>query len=270
MDYELYQVANAIRIFKGLTITKLASETMINRGNLNAWLNAGSPDRLSSDKIKKIFDYLETDLDPLRLRPGIHRFTIPKPTIHYVNLIIEVMGNLFPEGGTVFPVRKKSYSETVWHEFEFDIESFFSGTQGIILVEIPKFRHDVRVILKMAEKKHLMPARSLPYPFPGRTWHLESNLRSRTNCGRDFPDQVFSRWVYDESLTVPEFDKFFFNPVLGGFDSSEYEGLLEWKNSMASDGEGAIIWTWERLISALKAQGKVPEEVARREGLEKA
>ncbi|MHB1758356.1 MAG: helix-turn-helix domain-containing protein [Leptospirillum sp.] len=267
MDYELFQIADAIRIFKGLTITELASETKINRGNLNAWLNSGAPDRLSSDKIKKIFDYLEVDLDPLRLRPGIHRFTIPKPTIYYVNLIIEVMAKLFPEGGTVFPVRKKSYSETGWYEFEFDNESFFSGTQGIILVAVPKFIHDVRVILKMAEKKHLMPARSLPSPFPGVTWHLESNLRSRSNCGRELPDQVFSRWVYDESLTVSELDKILFNPVLGGFDSSEYEGLMEWENSMAMEGEGAIIWTWERLVSSLKEQGKSPDEVAKKLGL---
>ena len=86
MNYELFEIAGAIRVFKGLTIAKLASETKINRGNLNVWLIDGSPDRLSSDKIKKIFDYLEIDLDPLRLRPRVHRFTIPQRQLNLLSI----------------------------------------------------------------------------------------------------------------------------------------------------------------------------------------
>ena len=87
MDENIFKSANEIRILKELTITKIAAETNINRGNLNAWLNSGSPDRLSSDKIKKILDYLEIEPDPLRLLPGVHRFTIPSPTSGSVSVI---------------------------------------------------------------------------------------------------------------------------------------------------------------------------------------
>lgn len=259
MKYELFEIADAIRVFKGLTITELASETKINRGNLNAWLNAGSPDRLSSDKIKKIFDYMEIDLDPLRLRPGIHRFTIPKPTYHYVRLM-SVIHELFPEGGTVYPVRKESYSETIGL-YEFDNETFFSGIQEIIWVAVPKLIRDVRVVFKMAVKTKRMSTDPLPKPFSSGAWHFADNSNLKSNGGRDLPDQVFSRLAYDESLTVPELNKILFN-------SSSYEReLLSLGNLMATEEEGAIIWTWERLVSALKAQGKVPEEVAAELGL---
>jgi len=257
MDADIFQIADAIRIFKGLTITEVASETRINRGNLNAWLKSGSPDRLSSDKIKKIFDYLEIDLDPLRLRPGIHRFTIPKPTINNVNLIVSVIHGFFPEGGTVFPVRKKSYSETIGL-YEFDNKSFFSGIQEIIWVAVPKFIHDVRVAFKMAEKKQLMPARSLLQPFPSGPWNWADNSSSKSNGGRDLPDQVFSRLAYDESLTVPELDK-----ILSIFsETPPLDGA-----SFAREDEAENTWTWNLVLRRAREAGLKPEEVAKRLGL---
>ena len=258
MDADIFQIANAIRIFKGLTITKLASEIKINRGNLNAWLNSGSPDRLSSDKIKTIFNYLGIDLEPLHLRPGIHRFTIPKPTYTDVRLI-SVIHDLFPEGGTVYPVRKESYSQTLGG-YEFDNETFFSGIQEIIWVAVPKLIHDARVIFKMGVKTYqLKSTRGLPKPFCSGPWHFADNSNSKSNGGRDLPDQVFLRLAYDESLTVPELDKILFN-------SSPYEGLLL-GNSIAAEEGKAYSWTWERLVSSLKKQGKTPGEVAKKLGL---
>ena len=156
MDTDIFKIANAIRIFRKLTITELAAETNINRGNLNAWLNSGSPDRLSSDKIKRIFDYLKIDLDPICLRSGIHRFTIPSPTSGSASLIESVIFKFFPEGGTFFPVEEESGSLKIPLR-DRDDENLFSGTKWKRWVAVPKFAHDIRVIFKMGEKaKHII------------------------------------------------------------------------------------------------------------------
>ena len=258
MDYEIFEVVNAIRIFKGLTITKLASETNINRGNLNTWLNSGSPDRLSSDKINRIFDYLEIDLDPLCLRTGIHRFTIPSPTSGSVFLIESVIFTFFPEGGTFFPVFEKSGALKIPLRDRDCDEILFSGIKWKRWVAVPKFAQDIRVIFKMGEKaKHIhINDKSLSAPFISGEygWHIADRRIL-------LPDQLFARVASDESLTASELDKILFD-----FPSDKGE-LLSSGDSIAAEGEKAYAWTWERLVSALKAQGTVPEEVAQELGL---
>ena len=260
MSYEFLKIMNAIRIFKGLTITELASETNTNRGNLNAWLNSGSPDRLSSDKIKKIFDYLEIDLDPLCLRPGIHRFTIPSPTSDSLSLIESVIFKFFPEGGTFFPVWEKSGALKIPLRDRDDGEILFSGTKWKRWVAVPKFVQDIRVIFKMGEKaKHIIRYindKSLSAPFISGEcgWHIADRRIL-------LPDQLFARLASDESLTVSELDKIL-------FDSPSYKGeILSSGDLIAREGEEPYTWTWDRLVSALKAQGKFPEEVASELGL---
>ena len=260
MDDEIYKVVNAIRIFKGLTITELASETNINRGNLNTWLNAGSPDRLSSDKIKKVFDHLEIDRDPLCLRPGIHRFTIPSPTSGSVSLIESVIFTFFPEGGTFFPVWEKSGSLKIDHRDHGNDEILFSGMKGKRWVAVPKFAHDMRVIFKMGEKaKHIIRHinnKSLSAPFLSgeRGWYSADRRIL-------LPDQLFARVASDESLTVSELDK-----ILFGSPSDKGE-LLSSGDSRAREGGEPYAWTWERLVSVLRDQGKRPYEVAEELGL---
>lgn len=263
MDYETYKVMNAIRIFKGLTITELASETNTNRGNLNAWLNSGSPDRLSSDKIKKIFDYLEIDLDPLCLRPGIPRFTIPSswPLSESVALIESVIFKFFPEGGTFYPVWEKSGASKII-PLERDPSEMFLGTKWKRWVAVPKFAHDIRVIFKMGEKAkpayRYFTNKSLLKPFMSGEcdWHIADRRIL-------LPDQLFARLASDESLTVSELDKILFS-------SPSYEGeLLSSGNSIATEGEEVYAWTWARLVSVLKDRGKIPQEVAEELGLEK-
>ncbi len=263
MNADNFQIADAIRIFKGLTITELASQTRINRGNLNAWLNSGSPDRLSSDKIKKLFDYLEIDMDPFRLQTGIHRFTIPGPTSDSVSLIESVIFRFFPEGGTFYPVWEKSRTLKIAPlETDNDNEILYRGIQWKRWVAVPKSTHEIRVIFKMGEKaKHLyhyLTNKSLSEPFMSGAygWHgADSRIL--------LPDQAFARLAYGESLTVSELDKILFNPPSSDYlwtgDSIAAEDQLETEYDSG--------WTWDRLVSSLKAQGKVPEEVARREGL---
>ena len=115
----------------------------------------------------------------------------------------------------------------------------------------------------MALKTKRMSTDPLPKPFYSGPWHFADPSNLKSNGGRDLPDQVFSRLAYDESLTVPELDKILFNPPSSDYlwteDSIAAEDQLE-----TEYGSG---WTWDRLVSLLKAQGKVPEEVARREGL---
>jgi transcriptional regulator with XRE-family HTH domain len=257
MDYELFQIADAIRIFKGLTITEVASETKINRGNLNAWLKSGSPDRLSADKIKKIFDYLEIDLDPLRLRPGIHRFTITPRPFNEAALIEPVIFKFFPEGGTFY---------TVWEKKQTEVS--FLGSRWTRWVAVPKLAHDIKVIFKIGEKTKYTYRHFLNYH--GSVYKSLSELFMSGVCGWHvaesrilLPDRVFARVSSDESLTVSELDKILFNPP-----SSDY---LWTGDSIAAEDQPETEydsqWTWDRLVSALKAQGKVPEEVARREGL---
>jgi len=263
VDYETYKVVNAIRIFKGLTITELASETNTNRGNLNAWLNSGSPDRLSSDKIKKIFDYLDIDLDPLCLRSGIHRFTIPSPTSGSIFLIESVIFKFFPKGGIFFPVFEKSGSLKIpLLERDGDEILFSFGTKWKRWVAVPKFAHDIRVIFKMGEKaKHIIRYindKSLSAPFISGEydWHIADKRILLS-------DQLFARVASDESLTVSELDKIL-------FDSPSNKGeLLSSGNLIVSEEEKAYGWTWERLVSELKAQGKGPEKVAEELGLMK-
>jgi transcriptional regulator with XRE-family HTH domain len=263
MDADIFQIADAIRIFKGLTITDLASKTKINRGNLNAWLNAGTPDRLSSDKIKKIFDYLEIDLDPLRIRPGIHRFTIPSPTTGSVSLIESVIFRFFPEGGTFYPVWEKSGTLKIGQiETDNDNEMLYSGTQWKRWVAVPKFAHDIRVIFKMGEKaKHLyhyFNDKTLSEPFMSGVcgWHgPDSRIL--------LPDQLFARLSTDESLTVSELDK-----ILSYSPSSDY---LWTGDSIATEDQMETEydrgWTWEAVVRRAKEAGLKPEEVAERLGL---
>lgn len=255
MDDDIFKIADEIRILKELTITELASETNINRGNLNAWLNAGTPDRLSSDKIKKIFDYLKIDLDPLRLRPGIHRFTIPIPASNSVSLTESVIFKFFPEGGTFYPVWGKSFAVNI-DQSEDANELLSSRIQWRRWVAVPKFTHDIRVIFKMGEKaKRIFRYKflSAPFIFGVSGWHQAEKI--------NLPDQVFSRLAHDESLTVTELDK-----ILSYSPSSDYLWSGE---SIASDPGIDYGWTWSLILKKAKESGLTPREVAKRLGLSK-
>jgi transcriptional regulator with XRE-family HTH domain len=262
MDENIFKSANEIRILKELTITKIAAETNINRGNLNAWLNSGSPDRLSSDKIKKILDYLEIEPDPLRLLPGVHRFTIPSPTSGSVSVIESVIFKLFPDGGTYYHIFEKSRALKVGGQLECDNnnEPLFTGIRWKRWVAVPKLVHNIRIIFKMGEKaKHInryVINNSLSAPFISGVcgWN---NADSKIFL----PDQLFARLSSDESLTVSELDKIISYPLPSNFlwtgDSIAAEEGTEYDSG----------WTWEAIMSKAKEAGLKPEEVAKRLGL---
>ena len=265
MDDDIFKFANGIRILKELTITQLATETKINRGNLNAWLNSGSPDRLSSDKIKKILDYLEIEPDPLHLRPGVHRFTIPSPTSGSVTVIESVIFKLFPEGGTYYYIFEKNRALKVGGELECDDnnEPMFTGIRWKRWVAVPKLVHDIRIIFKMGEKaKHVnryVINNSLSAPFMSGVcgWNNADNKIL-------LPNQLFTRLSYDESLTVSELDK-----ILSFPHPSDY---LWTKRSIAAEDqletEYGSGWTWEAIMTKAKEAGLSPREVAEKLGLE--
>ncbi len=266
MDDDIFKFVNGIRILKELTITKVATETKINRGNLNAWLNSGSPDRLSSDKIKKILDYLEIDPDPLRLRPGVHRFTIPSPTSGSVSVIESVIFKLFPDGGTYFHIFEKSRALKVGGQLECDDnnEPMFTGIRWKRWVAVPKLVHDIRIIFKMGEKaKHInryVINNSLSAPFMSSVcdWN---NAESKIFL----PDQLFTRLSSDESLTVSELDKILSFPHPSDFlwtgESVAAEDQLETNYDSG--------WTWDLIMKNAKEAGIKPEEVAEKLGLSK-
>ena len=261
MDEDIFKIANEIRILKELTITKVAVETNINRGNLNAWLNTGSPDRLSSDKIKKIFDYLEIELDPLRLRPGVHRFTIPGPTSGGVSLIESVIFKLFPDGGTFCPIFEKSRGLKIRQlGYSLDHEIFSDG-RWKRWVAVPKLVHDIRIIFKMGEKgkryRYLID-KSLSAPFTSGAygWNIADSKIF-------LPDPLFARLSSDESLTVSELDK-----ILSYSPPSDY--LWTGESIAAEEGvENDSGWTWEAVVTKAQKSGLTPREVAEKLGLSK-
>ncbi len=245
-SYLLRDILAQLIFLSGKSPRKIALELHIDTGAWSQWLKYMTPGRVGKEKLEKAAEHLGLDSETGKLLSGVHRWIVPSPLIEDVLQAESIIQKFLPGGGTIYPVQRKNYISN-----KMTTESYVPWSPWIRFVLVPLAFPGLRVILKMGEKiKQLINPfdNHSPDPFRMEGWFWpdgsNGNEKGKIKKGLwvDLPEERFLRLSGDEKLSVPNLD--------------EIMGI-----------SGSTAWTWERLISALKAKELTPDEIARSHGL---
>ena len=248
------RIINSLISLRKEKILPLSKKTGINRGNLSLWLKDAKNGYLSKEKIHILSQALGYDEQNGKLLAGIHRWFVDISVERFT--LSEVLNSISPTGGKIIPAKICIYPS---HSLGKD---FVVGVFKYYWVIIPNDR-SIRIIIFLGEYTEDHDFSEFYNPIIEYEYVLNS-WKSSEDLLFDF-SQVkvtgISEKLESESLSVSELDKIL-------FDSPSYKKeLLPLGNLRLTEEEKTYGWTWDRLVSALKAQGKVPEEVAEELGL---
>lgn len=228
MDIKKKIINNLIRL-RGEKILLLSKKTGINRGNLSLWLKDAKSGYLSEEKVQILSEELGYDYREGKLLPGIHRWG---ESWREGILLVETLNSLSPSGGMIVPVIIYIDPPDFFTVGNKDVSADnynYAGHYQNYLIVISNDR-SFRIIFDIGQD--LFDADFIKTFFPGfEKTKIEFEYNQRRIIDR----------LENDFLSIPELDKII------GINASE--------------------WTWERLVSVLKDQGKVPEEVAQELGL---
>lgn len=213
---------------KGISISELAKGNDISQSNLSKWFNEKKGGYVSEEKIIRMLKSLGVDYKTGKFLQEIHRWYIYSKD---PKIFIEPLNSVLSAGGELIPVRfclNKEISYLTEGEV-YDI----GGEYRFYFVAVPHDR-SCRILIEIGFD-----------PTDDFFLSIDSELR-KTNwkIGKSIKFEADEKGITDrleKTISIPELD------TILGANASE--------------------WTWDRLVAVLKAQGKVPEEVARREGL---
>lgn len=213
---------------KGISISELAKENDIPQSNLSKWFHGKKGGYVKEEKIERVAKYLGLDYKTGKLLPEIHHWYI-----YWIDskIFIEPLNSVSPAGGELIFVRFCLNQE---HFYETEGKVYgVGGEYRFYLVAIP---HDYscRILIEIGFD-----------PPDDFFLSIDSELK-KTNWKKGKPKkfEADERKIIDrlkKTLSIPEFD------TIIGINTSE--------------------WTWDRLVSSLKEQGKTPGEVAQELGL---
>lgn len=227
---------NNLITLRGEKILPLSKKTGINRGNLSLWLKDIKGGYLSKEKVHTLSQALGYDYQDGKLLKGIHRWPASWKD---GKLLVETLNSLSPSGGMLIPVIiciDPPDFFTVENEDGSTDNYGGNGHYQIHLIAIP---NDLSFRVILGTSQNVFSRDFLETFFP----ELEKTKSSWKTHLVEF--EYDRRRIIDrldnDSISIPELDK-----IIGIND---------------------LEWTWERLVSVLKEQGKVPVEVAFELGL---
>ena len=220
---------------KEISVLKLANETGINQANLSRWFKGDKSGYVSAEKLGKVAKYLGLDYRTGKLFPKVHRWSfLPEDSI----TALYTLNSLAPQGGEILffsvaldPPRPEYTGDL---EEEVICRSFAYDHFSVALPNDDSFR----VLLNVNEDfYYLIESELEKIKSP---WKISNEKMKLFEFSEN---NIFDR-LENESLSIPEFDQ-----ILGIKEAE---------------------WTWERLVSVMKAKGKVPSEWARELGFSNA
>lgn len=236
---------DSLRIFQGLSLRQLAKKAGLDPSSLSYWLR-GKESRVSLERLKPAMFLL--GLGETGLVPGVHKWSLPTPTREHISRSEKTVQTLLPGGGTIFQIRLGGILNPI------STEGLITTLAFVSWVLVPDHFHDVRLIFRIGYHSRTRQLFTPP-PFP-----FASRFLVPANMGNGW------RWNTDDSPDTDTPKKWI---VL---ERNNYKKLMEddftveaLDNFLGLSNEDA--WSWERLVSSLKEQGKTPEEVAKKLGL---
>jgi len=226
------------------SISELAAKNDIPQSNLSKWFNEKKGGYVREEKIDRMAKSLGVDYKTGKFLPGIHwwRVLTSKEGVPFVT----ILNSLSPAGGELVFVRiETDYEDTSVAaegapEWGGDPYYVTGGVYVEYIVVIP-YDRSFRLIVDIGEP-------SAFYCIENELKKTKSSWKFKKNKEGRLPSLTFeidAKRIIDrfenKSLSVADLDT-----ILGKEDSP---------------------WTWERLVFALKAQGQIPGEVAKRLGL---
>lgn len=235
----------ALRIFHGLSLRQLAQKAGLDPSGLSYWLR-GKESRVSLERLKPAMALL--GIGDTGLVPGVHKWSLPTPSRENTSRAEKTVQTLLPGGGTIFQIRLSGILNPISTNHLITTLAFLSW------VLVPDHFPDVRLIFRIGYHSRTKQLLTTP-PFPfGSPFLVPANLGTGWRWNTDDPPDTDTpkKWnvlernkykkLMEDDFTVDALDNF-----LGLSNEDD--------------------WTWDRLVSALKAQGKFPEEVASELGL---
>jgi len=213
---------------KGISISELAEKNDIPQSNLSKWFNEKKGGYVREEKIERMAKYLGLDYKTDKLLPGIHRWYLYSKDS---KIFIEPLNSILPAGGEILPIRFCLNPENLY-ETEGKVYSV-GGEYRFYFVAVPHDR-SCRILIEFG------------FDMTDDFIHLVDSELKKTNWKIGKP----KKFEADEKKIIDRLEKTISIPELDTILGSNY-----------SD------WTWERLVSVLKDQGKVPVEVALELGL---
>lgn len=227
------------------SISELAAKNDIPQSNLSKWFNGKKGGYVKEEKIDRMAKSLGVDYKTDKFLPGIHRWKV----LTYEGIpLVFTLSSLSPGGGDLVLVRitiNPYEVDDVSSEEDMSLETAFDivingGAHLAYIVAIP-YDRSFRLIIDIASpmafsriKEELKKTNS--------SWKFKKNKEGQiTSLTFEADEKEIINRFGNKSLSVEELDR-----------------ILVVEESQ---------WTWDRLVASLKAQGKVPAEVARREGL---
>ena len=227
---------------------KLANENEISQANLSRWFKNQKGGYVKEEKIERMATYLGVNYISGKLFPGVHKWSLPSPTREHISRCEKTVQTLMPGGGTIFQIRLGGILNPI------STEGLITTLAFVSWVLVPDHFQDVRLILRIGYYSRTRQLLTTP-PFP-----FSSRLLIPANMGNGW------RWNTDDSPDTDTPKKWI---VL---ERNNYKKLMEedftveaLDNFLGLSNED--VWTWERLISVLKNQGRIPREVAQELGL---
>jgi transcriptional regulator with XRE-family HTH domain len=234
---------------KGLSVMKLANENDISQANLSRWFKGEKGGYVKEEKIERMAKYLGINYKTGEILPGIHRWSAADseegvPFVIILNLLSPAGGDLVLVRITDVPLEVSFVTEDKT-SLGGPIEVLSGRVEQEYIVVIP-YDRSFRLIFEGWERNFQPPG--IDYFIEEELEKSKSSWKFKRNKDGRLPSLTFEadeKGIFDrlenEALSIEELDT-----ILGVEESQ---------------------WTWERLVSALKAQGKVPEEVAKKLGL---
>lgn len=223
---------------KNISVMKLANETGISQANLSRWFKNQKGGYVKEEKIERMATYLGVNYKSGKLFPGIHRWNgVESGTSEN---FIKSINALSPRGGEFYVIKEvlNTYVTQDIEEFVEEDAEFVKSHD--FLVSVP-FDRSFRIISDtwLEGNGSVEGIQTVLKEFKSQ-WNLKKDEKGNL-LELEFEPGIYNR-LNDETLTVSELD------MILGIEES--------------------LWTWERLVSTLKEKGVLPEEVARKLGIE--
>lgn len=227
-----------IAVLKNISVMKLANENEISQANLSRWFKNQKGGYVKEEKIERMATYLGVNYKSGKLFPGIHRWNgVEWGTSE---IFVKTISALSPGGGEFYVIK-----EVLNTYFTQDTEEFVEKDAEFVkshdfLVSVP-FDQSFRIISDNGlEGNGSVDGVQLALKEIKSQWKLKKD-KNGSLMELEFEPGIYAR-LNNEALTASELD------MILGIEES--------------------LWTWERLVSTLKEKGVLPEEAARKLGIE--
>jgi len=239
---DIKEIVRDLIFLTGRTITSTALEAGIDPTNLSRFLKGHAT--VSEQKMEKVLELLGIEF-PATLSPNrVHLWTLKTGDLLPLSRLLSWTNqNPFEMAYLTFSPRKlKTYLTFMNNPLlirscssSFPIKIVFRRRPPVLLPE-SKLEKEDHVLVHMGLAKW----RNIPKKYLYPLIEVDNSTYEKFSTGKD--------------LSVQEFEQV-------------WNSISEKSESLIAEPDEIYGWTWDRLVAALKAQGKVPEEVARREGL---